>query len=228
MHHECLQSNYATDVQQSNEFRCYGECHAFSARSTLGYGFGVRENELAHLTDMCTVGTGRDWDSNVSFPWKPRENMSQLTISPTEKGSPHEAITGYLHFCRKCSLELYRPYQANSYEVFKFVAWIVSEKVQLTYTIMYTNVWNEVLSVDVTERGAARWRVNVTWTHHTRGAFVVGLQVFLLWCRGFPFQLRVTSSKTLFWMVPSWSSAFTKRKGENNFLSSGFLALNFK
>jgi len=28
------------------------------------------------------------------------------------------------------------------------------------------------------------------------GAFVVGLEVFFLWCRGFPFQLRVTSSKT--------------------------------
>ena len=37
------------------------------------------------------------------------------------------------------------------------------------------------------------------------GEFVVGLQVFFSWCRGFPFYLRVTSSETLYWMVPSWS-----------------------
>jgi hypothetical protein len=30
------------------------------------------------------------------------------------------------------------------------------------------------------------------------GAFVVGLEMFFLGCRGFPFQLRVTSRKTLY------------------------------
>lgn len=62
MYQECLLSNHGTDVQQSNEYCFYGGGHTFSARSTSRDVFGVRDNELAHLSDMFTVRTGRDWD----------------------------------------------------------------------------------------------------------------------------------------------------------------------
>jgi hypothetical protein len=114
MYQECLQSNYTTDAQQSNGFRFYGERHPLSAWSTSGDVFGVRDNGLAHLTDMFTVRTGRDWDPNAFFPWKPRENMTKLTMSPVEKGRRCWAGKGYTHIGRKCSLELCRPYQAVS------------------------------------------------------------------------------------------------------------------
>lgn len=52
--------------------------------------------------------------------------------------------------------------------------------------------------MDVTEeRCRAMARDYYVNTSHVR-ASVVGLEMFFLGCRGFPFQLRVTSRKTLY------------------------------